>query len=373
MSAAQKRALIELEERYLVPCEDGALDLDALFRRKAPRTVEIGFGAGDALLALAKRHPERDFLGIEVYPPGVGQLLARANACGIDNLKVAMADALEVLSCSLPRSSVDEALVWFPDPWPKKRHHKRRLVGREFAELVHRALRPGGVLRLATDWEPYAEHILQTLTKHPGFSNCAGAEGFMPRSPLRLETRFERRGQKEGYRIFDLAFRSQPMNAPLFIYGSIRDEDVRALVLGDAVRGISIEEAWMPDAALARVPGECYPYLSPLSPRSGQRVRGDLIHGLDQRTIERIVYFEGDEYVLSECIVEDKDGKPVQAMYFEAVSIADGPFDPWSFDGWQAHDKMRFMRICRAYMELWHQGKSVAQAEALWRDIRNDI
>lgn len=368
-SPAQKRALEELEDRYLIPCEDRTLDLDSLFGRTAHRTVEIGFGSGDALIALAKTHRERDFLGIEVYPPGVGRLLARSHAEGIDNLKVAMADALEVLRRNLPRSSVDEVLVWFPDPWPKKRHHKRRLVRREFVDLVHRVLRSNGALRLATDWEPYAEHIFETLTRHPGFANCAGSDRFMPRSPLRPETRFERRGRHEGHRIFDLAFRSQPMNAPLFIYGSIRDEDVQSLVLGEAVQDLSLEEAWMPDMVLARVPDECYPYLSP---RSGGRVRGELIRGLDRESLERIVYFEGDEYALSECIVERSDGEPVQAMYFKDAAIVDGPFQEWSFDLWQAQEKSRFLTMCRAYMDLWHRGKSAAQAEALWMDIRSD-
>ncbi len=369
MSDAQKRALEKHADRYLIPCGDRTLDLDALFRRAAPRTVEVGFGSGDALLALAAAHRERDFLGIEVYPPGVGRLLARAHAAGLDNLKVAMSDALDVFDRRLPRASVDEVLVWFPDPWPKKRHRKRRLIRREFLDLVHRSLRDEGVLKIATDWEPYAEQILETLGAHPGFSNCAGAERFAPRSPLRCETRFERRGRREGHPIFDLSFRAKAMNAsPLFIYGSIRDEDVQALVFGDARRDLSFEEASMPDVALARVPDECYPYLCP---RPGGRVRGELIHGLDRRALERIVYFEGDEYLLSECIVEREDGEPVQAMYFKDAAIVDGAFEKWSFDIWQAQEKKRFLKICRAYMDLWDRGESVAQAEGLWKEIRS--
>ncbi|WP_231471263.1 gamma-glutamylcyclotransferase family protein [Thioalkalivibrio sp. HK1] len=160
------------------------------------------------------------------------------------------------------------------------------------------------------------------------------------------------------------------MNAPLFIYGSIRDKDVQDLVLGEeAAQALFIEEAWMPDAVLARVPDECYPYLSP---RAGERVRGELIHGLDRETLERIVYFEGDEYVLSECIVERRSGEAVPAMYFEGAAIVDGPFQEWSFDTWQAQEKKRFLTMCRAYMDLWHRGRSIAQAETLWRDIRCD-
>ena len=186
MTAAQRRALDELGERYLIAFHGEPLDLDRLFGRPAARTVEVGFGAGDALIALAGSEPARDFLGIEVYPPGVGRLLAR---------------------CHAP-SSVEEILVWFPDPWPKKRHHKRRLVQSRFASLVHRVLEPGGRLYLATDWEPYAEHMLEVLEAHPGFSNCAAPDRFMPRPERRRETRFERRGRGRGHRVFDLAWRA---------------------------------------------------------------------------------------------------------------------------------------------------------------------
>ena len=208
MTAAQRRALAEHGERYLLEFTGGAPDLDRQFGRRAPRTVEIGFGAGDALLALAASEPARDFLGIEVYPPGVGRLLARCHEAGLDNVRVAMADALDVLEYWLAPSSVEEVLVWFPDPWPKKRHHKRRLVQPQFAALVHRVLEPGGTLHLATDWEPYAEHMLDVLDAHPGFSNCAAPDRFMARPARRLETRFESRGRRRGHRVFDLAWRA---------------------------------------------------------------------------------------------------------------------------------------------------------------------
>ena len=145
---------------------------------------------------------------IEVYPPGVGRLLARCHEAGIENVRVAMADALDVLERWLAPSSVEEVLVWFPDPWPKKRHHKRRLVQPEFATLVHRALRPGGRLHLATDWEPYAEHMLEVLGACSGFSNCAAPERFIPRPARRRETRFESRGRRRGLRVLDLAWRT---------------------------------------------------------------------------------------------------------------------------------------------------------------------
>jgi len=208
MTAAQRRALDELGERYLVEFHGEPLDLDRLFGRPVARTVEVGFGAGDALIALAGSEPARDFLGIEVYPPGVGRLLAGCHEAGLENVRIAMADALDVLEQWLAPSSVEEVLVWFPDPWPKKRHHKRRLVQTRFVSLVHRVLQPGGRLHLATDWEPYAEHILEVLEAHPGFSNCAAPDRFMPRPERRRETRFERRGQGRGHRVFDLAWRT---------------------------------------------------------------------------------------------------------------------------------------------------------------------
>ena len=208
MTAAQRRALDEHGARYLLELAEGTVDLDRQFGRRAPRTMEIGFGAGDALLALAASEPSRDFLGIEVYPPGVGRMLARCHEAGLDNVRIAMADALDVLECRLAPSSVDEVLVWFPDPWPKKRHHKRRLVQPRFATLVHRVLRPGGTLYLATDWEPYAEHMLDVLEAHPGFSNRAAHARFTERPARRVETRFERRGRSRGHRVFDLAWRA---------------------------------------------------------------------------------------------------------------------------------------------------------------------
>ena len=207
MTVAQRRALAELGERYLLEFPGSPLDLDRLFGRRAARTVEVGFGTGDALVALARSEPARDFLGMEVHPPGVGRLLASCHEAGLENVRVAMADALDVLEHWLAPSSVEEVLVWFPDPWPKKRHHKRRLVRPWFVALVHRVLQPGGSLHLATDWEPYAEHMLEVLEPHPGFSNCAAPDRFMPRPERRRETRFESRGRGRGHRVFDLAWR----------------------------------------------------------------------------------------------------------------------------------------------------------------------
>ena len=213
MTPAQRRALADLGDRYLIEFSGDPLNLDRVFGRRASRTVEVGFGTGDALVALAGSEPARDFLGIEVYPPGVGRLLARCNEAGLGNVRVAMADALDVLEHWLAPASVEEVLVWFPDPWPKKRHHKRRLVRPWFASLVHRVLQPGGRLHLATDWEPYAEHMLEVLGSHPGFSNCAAPDRFMPRPERRRETRFEGRGRVRGHRVIDMAWRAVECDA----------------------------------------------------------------------------------------------------------------------------------------------------------------
>ena len=239
MTEAQRQALARHGGRYLIDFAGDPLNLDHLFGRRAPRTVEIGFGNGDALAALATGEPERDFLGIEVYPPGVGRFLARCHEAGIGNVRVAMADALDVLERRLAPSSVEEVLVWFPDPWPKKRHHKRRLVRPEFATLVRRVLRPGGRLHLATDWEPYAEHMLEVLGAHPGFSNCAAPKRFMPRPARRIETRFERRGRRRGHRVFDLAWHAVAGDAGTagFAGGSPALPNRRALAGGEDAAG----------------------------------------------------------------------------------------------------------------------------------------
>ena len=207
-TAAQQRALDDLAPRYEIPATDAPLDLDALFGRHAPRCVEIGFGNGDNLLALAAAHPERDFLGIEVHAPGVGRTLLEIHRLGLANVRVSRRDEVEVLSAQLPPQSVDELLILFPDPWHKKRHHKRRLIQPAFTDLVARVLKPGGRLHLATDWEPYAQHMLEVLAAHADFvSEAPAGASFVPRPASRPLTRFERRGARLGHRVFDLAYR----------------------------------------------------------------------------------------------------------------------------------------------------------------------
>jgi tRNA (guanine-N7-)-methyltransferase len=205
-TAAQQRALCQQWPRYGLDYAAVATDLDALFGRAAPRTVEIGFGNGEHLAALADRQPGRDFLGIEVHPPGVGHLLQLAAAAELTNLRVSRHDAVEVFRDQIPPASLDEVLILFPDPWHKKRHHKRRLVNAAFAALIATRLAAGGRLHLATDWEDYARQMLEVLDAEPRLRNCVGPGAFTPRDAARAPTRFERRGERLGHAVFDLTY-----------------------------------------------------------------------------------------------------------------------------------------------------------------------
>ncbi len=167
--------------------------------------MEIGFGNGDTLVDLAEASPETDFLGVEVHPPGVGRCLLAIESRALTNLRLIAHDAVEVLANQLAPGSLDEVLLYFPDPWPKKRHHKRRIVQPAFASLVASALGPGGRFRLATDWEPYAEWMLEVLNAAPDLGNAAPGGGFIER-PARGATRFEDRGRRLGHRVFDLEY-----------------------------------------------------------------------------------------------------------------------------------------------------------------------
>jgi tRNA (guanine-N7-)-methyltransferase len=204
---AQRRALDELWPRYGVDFAARPLDLNALYGRRAARVVEIGFGNGANLTALAASHPERDFLGIEVHPPGVGRLLLALAASGLANVRVSCHDAVEVFDAQIPGASLDEIQILFPDPWHKKRHHKRRLIQPAFAACLADRLRPEGVLRLATDWRPYADHMLEVLSACEALENLAPAGAFADRAVDRAATRFEQRGECLGHQIWELAFR----------------------------------------------------------------------------------------------------------------------------------------------------------------------
>ncbi|MEY9950784.1 tRNA (guanosine(46)-N7)-methyltransferase TrmB [Leifsonia sp. EB34] len=204
---AQQRAIDEFWPVFGVDFDGSPLDLDAIFGRTAPRVVEIGFGNGENLLALAARHPEKDFLGVEVHGAGVGRVLAAAHEQGLTNVRVVRHDAVEVFEQGLGAAGVDEVLIFFPDPWPKARHHRRRLVQPDVVRLIVAALKPTGVLRLATDWEPYAEHMIDVLDAEAALVNVAGPGGFIPRPDDRPATKFERRGERLGHAIFDLEYR----------------------------------------------------------------------------------------------------------------------------------------------------------------------
>jgi tRNA (guanine-N7-)-methyltransferase len=206
ITAAQERALTQLWPRYGAEFTGHAPEALALFGRDAPRTLEIGFGNGENLLELASANPVRDFLGVEVHRPGVGRLLLGIEARQLSNVRVMCHDAVAVCE-ALPAGWLDEILVLFPDPWPKKRHHKRRLMQGAFVALLARALAADGVLRVATDWEPYALEILATLDATPTLANLAADGGFSTRPGERAPTRFERRGARLGHAVFDLAFR----------------------------------------------------------------------------------------------------------------------------------------------------------------------
>lgn len=204
LSSGQQRAIDTLWDRYGVDASPGLLDLDKLFRRGAPRILEIGFGNGESLATMAQARSDADFLGVEVHRPGVGHLLMRIESLGLSNLRVLCVDAVEVLGRQLPDTSLNRIQVFFPDPWPKHRHHKRRLVQPDFVALLARKLKPGAYLHLATDWEAYALHMLAVLEAAEGFVNTASK--FAERPDYRPLTKFERRGLSLGHAVWDLLF-----------------------------------------------------------------------------------------------------------------------------------------------------------------------
>jgi tRNA (guanine-N7-)-methyltransferase len=215
ITPAQTQALDALWPRYGIGSGDSRPGKDAvptinttsLFQREAPLAIEIGFGSGDHLAECAAARADTNFIGIEVHRPGVGRLLQRAEQLGLNNLRVACTDAVELLRIAVPAGTVDEVMIFFPDPWPKKRHHKRRLIQTDFARLLARVLRSGGRLRLATDWAEYAAHMREVLDALPDFENLAGATGFISRPDDRPLTRFEARGLRLGHAVFDLEYR----------------------------------------------------------------------------------------------------------------------------------------------------------------------
>lgn len=209
MTQAQTRGLDEVWPRLGLTLADGRQDLAILFGREAPRVVEIGFGMGASLLEQAETHPDTDFIGIEVHAPGVGKLLDEVDKRGLTNLRIYREDALAVLEQCLPEASLDTLQLFFPDPWPKKKHHKRRIVQPAFVELVRTRLKIDGTFHLATDWEAYAEWMAEVMDAAEGFANTADAETspYVPRPAFRPLTKFEVRGERLGHGVWDLIYR----------------------------------------------------------------------------------------------------------------------------------------------------------------------
>jgi tRNA (guanine-N7-)-methyltransferase len=207
VSAAQQRACDTLQPVFGVPYKKAALDLDGIFGRSSEKYLEIGFGMGETTAHIAAAHPDHDYFAIEVHTPGVGALLKIIGETERRNIRIAQHDAVEVLTDMIADESFQGAHIFFPDPWPKKRHHKRRLIQAPFVSLLTRKLKPGAYVHVATDWEEYAQHILSVLSAEPQLHNTA--EGFVPRPNYRPQTKFETRGLRLGHGVWDIVFRKR--------------------------------------------------------------------------------------------------------------------------------------------------------------------
>lgn len=205
LTIAQQRAVETLLPEFGIAYAPELLDLAGVFGRQAPKILEIGFGMGAATAEIARNHPQNDYLGIEVHTPGVGNLLRLIEEQGLFNLRVIQHDAVEVLRDMVADAALDGVHIFFPDPWPKKRHHKRRLLQAEFVRLLCAKLKPGGYLHFATDWEEYAQWTLEVLNAEPLLKNTAS--GYAPKPEYRPETKFERRGLNLGHGVWDIVFR----------------------------------------------------------------------------------------------------------------------------------------------------------------------
>jgi tRNA (guanine-N7-)-methyltransferase len=204
MGTGQQRALAELGPRFVLPFQDTPLDFEAVFGRRAPVVLEVGFGMGSATAQIAALRPDTDFIGVEVHTPGVGALLRHIGEQQLTNLRIVQHDAVEVLAKMIAPSSLAGVHVFFPDPWHKKKHHKRRLLQPGFVRELVTRLSIGGYLHCATDWQPYAEQMLEVLTAEPALQNTAA--GYAPRPDYRPLTKFEHRGLKLGHGVWDLVF-----------------------------------------------------------------------------------------------------------------------------------------------------------------------
>eukprot|EP00163_Fabomonas_tropica_P004727 TRINITY_DN14176_c0_g1_i1.p2 TRINITY_DN14176_c0_g1~~TRINITY_DN14176_c0_g1_i1.p2 ORF type:complete len:245 (-),score=37.76 TRINITY_DN14176_c0_g1_i1:654-1388(-) len=206
MTEGQKRAFERSWPKYGLTREQGMIDPREVFGREAMLNLEIGFGMGKSLAEMAEAAPEQNFIGVEVHLPGVGSLLKEVEDRGLENVRVYNIDANDVIDLCLPEASLDRVMVFFPDPWHKKKHHKRRLIQAEFVQRIRHKLRVGGVLHLATDWENYAEHMMEVMNEAEGFANSRQDGGFSPRPDHRPITKFEKRGERLGHGVWDLLF-----------------------------------------------------------------------------------------------------------------------------------------------------------------------
>lgn len=207
MTDSQREAFDTLWPQYGLNKEDGFINLAEIFPREGPHVLEIGFGSGYSLLEMAKQHPEQNFIGIEMYQPGIGALLLGIRAFQLKNLRVFYADAVEVLTQCIPDNALEVIQIFFPDPWPKRKHHKRRLIQPELVDLLVKKIKMGGTLHLATDWEDYAKHMMKVLSNHLQLENLAGINQYADRSSQRpVITKFEQRGHHSGRPIRELQF-----------------------------------------------------------------------------------------------------------------------------------------------------------------------
>ncbi len=207
MTESQHQAFQQQWPRFGLRLEDGFIDFEKVFQRKAPRILEIGFGSGRSLLAMARQHPEEDYMGIEMYKPGIGALLLGMELENLSNIRIYYADAVEVLERCIPDASLDVIQIFFPDPWPKRKHHKRRLIQADFVRKLATKLQLHGILHLATDWEDYAKEMMIVLSEAEEFINLAGHGSFAERSSQRpVVTKFEERGTRSGRKTWELQF-----------------------------------------------------------------------------------------------------------------------------------------------------------------------
>ena len=206
LTSAQSRALDELWPHFGIEPSETVIDFDRLFSRKSDVIVEIGFGNGESTWQMARQEAHKNFIGIEVHKPGVGQLLMALENHDIGNVRIVREDAVSFLQHRVAKSSLQGVRIYFPDPWPKKRHHKRRIVQKDFVRLLAELIAPGGILHLATDWQPYADNMLEVLGQCTNFNNLSVTGDYCERPPWRVHTKYEHRGTRLGHKVRDLQF-----------------------------------------------------------------------------------------------------------------------------------------------------------------------